>query len=320
MSAIICKCLEPGLTERYQSADALRDDLIAQYHHEPLVHQPEPSTVERMSKWCYRHPRLSSSISIASLSMILFAFLSVGAVVRQLAIERAEWIHRIDLLKERIPNSMAMLTSLDAVPELEPEVVAEINQTFALIETKNAVPKQLDHRWKTRNQDVSDDLRSDLRQLAWLTRQRSWQNAPSTPNGLVDRDGPIDELAQDELRRSPLKLIQEKKYADAIALLKMRIDKNPRDYVGWWLLGDCYHASQDLPNAQQAYTVCIALQPRTAIAYLNRGMARFSASMFGAAAEDSPPRSHLQPQRDLLAAPHCLADQRVRVLVNPARR
>ena len=40
MSAIIRKCLEPEVGARYQTADELRDDLTAQFHREPLVHQP----------------------------------------------------------------------------------------------------------------------------------------------------------------------------------------------------------------------------------------------------------------------------------------
>ena len=294
MSAILSKCLEHDPKARYQSAEALRDDLTAQLHHEPLVHQPEPSQIERFLKWCYRHPRLSSSISIASLATMLIAFLIAGVVVRQNALTRADWVHRIDLLRERLPNSMAMLTSLDAVPELEPDVSADIQQTFALVESSKLLPKHVDRRWET-GDSVSDAIRSELSLLAWLAGQRSWKTPLAIPIGLNDSKDSGNDSNQGEETRNIFKKIQAREYLAAIDLLNNRIEQNPRDYVGWWLLGDCYNASQDFSNAQKAYTVCIALQPKTAIAYLNRGMARYSASAFELAAQDYAKTSTLVP-------------------------
>ncbi len=294
-SAIIRKCLETEPSARYQSADALRDDLTAQYHHATLVHQPEPSLLESLSKWSYRHPRLSSSISVVSLSSLLVVFLILGVVVRQVALDRADWVHRIDLLRQRIPNSMAMLTSLEAVPELEAEVLADLQKSFGLVEARNAVPNEADHRWVLQDGIVDNALRSELQQLAWLTTQYSWLKSPILPNGILDVSGTNPEPKPDESNRRPLILIQERKFGDAIPLLKRRTAENPRDYVGWWLLGDCCQAIQDFENAQQSYTVCIALQPTTAIAYFNRGMARFSALHFELAADDYEQACSLAP-------------------------
>ncbi len=310
MSAIIRKCLEADPCERYQSADALRDDLTAQFHHEPLVHLSEPSVTERLLKWCHRHPRLSSSISIGSLATILIAFLVVGMVVGQLARNKADWVHRIDLLRDRIPNSMAMLTSLAAVPELEPDVSADLQQTFALIGSSSSFPNQVDQRWEKR-EGVSDEIRADLRLLAWLTKQRNWLNTPTIPSGLEGKEPLNDEREFDEQSQSPLKLIQAREYNSAISLLQKRIEQNPRDYVGWWLLGDCYKFKLDALNSQQAFTVCIALQPKSSIAYLNRGESRFMASMFELAAEDYAKAYALAPSLHLSRLTRALALQKL---------
>ncbi len=310
MSAIIRKCLEADPCARYQSADALRDDLTSQFHHEPLVHQSEPSLTERFLKWCHRHPRLSSSISIGFLATILIAFLIAGMVVGQMARNKADWVHRMDLLRERIPNSMAMLTSLEAVPELEPDVLVDLQQTFALIESSSTFPNQVDPRWEKR-EGVSDEIRADLRLLAWLTKQRTWLKIPTIPNGWQGKERLSDERELDEQSQSPTKLIQAREYNAAISLLKKRIEQNPRDYVGWWLLGDCYKFKLDALNSQQAFTVCIALQPKSSIAYLNRGESRFMASMFELAAEDYAKAYTLSPSLHLSRLTRALALQKL---------
>ncbi len=292
MSAIIRKCLELDPVHRYQSADSMRDDLNAQFHHEPLVHLSEPSFLERLSKWSFRHPRMSSTVSVASVASILIAFLIASAFVRQAALNQADWVHRLDLLRQRIPNSMAMLTSLGAVPELETDVAADLQQTFRLVEEKNALSPQLDTRWRKSDGNVDEDLRSQVNQLAWLTSKRLWRDSPAIPNGLEVKSITIGEQ---ENERRPLVLMQERKYFDAIKMLKTRVNQNPRDYVGWWLLGDCYFASHDFGNSQNAYTVCIALQPKNAIAYFNRGMTWYSASQFESSAEDYAKAYSLAP-------------------------
>lgn len=310
MSAIIRKCLKADPRARYQSADALRDDLTAQFHHQPLVHQPEPSQTERLLKWCYRHPRLSSSISIASLATILVAFLVVGVLVRQVALNKADWVHRIDLLRERIPTSMAMLTSLDAVPELEPEASTDLQHTFALVASASSLSKRVDPRWE-KHEGVSDEMRSDLRMLAGLAKKRSWLKSPSIPEGLEGNESSGDEKKLDEQTQNMLKLIHARDYNTAIVWLKKRIEKNPRDYVAWWLQGDCCFATQDFVNAQQAYTVCIALQPNTAIAYLNRGMARYSAASYESAANDYAKVASLAPSWNVSRFNRALALQKI---------
>lgn len=293
MSAIVRKCLEPEAGARYQTADELRDDLTAQFHREPLVHQPEPSQTERLLKWCYRHPRLSSSLSIALFATLLVGFLVTGLVFRQIALNQANWVHRVDQLKERIPNSMAMLTSLQAFPELEPDVAVDLQKTFKLV-SSSSNPRQIDDRWNTQS-DVSDETRSELSMLAWLAKNRNWKKSPDIPAGLSDDVSSSDPLQQNQLMDRPLKLIQAREYGAAIGLLKKSIEENPRGYVGWWLLGDSYKFNTDALNSQQAFTVCIALQPKSPIAYLNRAEARFSASMFSLAAEDFDKALTLSP-------------------------
>ena len=290
MSAIVMKCLELDPKSRYQSADDLRDDLTAQFLNKPLIHQREPSSVERFLKWCYRHPSLSSSITVGSVFGLVVLFLLFGLYARQVALDQAHWDRRLDLLEQRVPDSMVMLTSLDAFPELESEVVSDLEETFSLIAKDSKSPNRLDSRW-TINQAIGETLRSDVRQLAWIASQRSWKQSPSFPEDLD-----LSNVDKEENKRlNPIRLRKEGDFASAIKVLKLQVEDNPQDYVGWWLLGDSYLANQDLANSMQAYSACVALNPKSALPYLNRGMTRFAAAMYGDAAEDYQKCLRLSP-------------------------
>ncbi len=63
--AIVLRCLEPDPSHRYRSARELREDLERHLADLPLRHVPEPSWRERARKWRRRHPRLTSSTSVA---------------------------------------------------------------------------------------------------------------------------------------------------------------------------------------------------------------------------------------------------------------
>ncbi len=75
--AIVRKCLAPDPADRYQRAEHLREDLQRQLDHRPLKHAPDRSVAERMRKWARRHPRLTSSGTVAFVAAALL--LGVGA-------------------------------------------------------------------------------------------------------------------------------------------------------------------------------------------------------------------------------------------------
>jgi eukaryotic-like serine/threonine-protein kinase len=80
VDAIIRKCLAPDPAARYASARDLQEDLDRHLSHRPLKHVRVRSWRERARKWTARHPRLSSSSSVATVALILLSILSVSAV------------------------------------------------------------------------------------------------------------------------------------------------------------------------------------------------------------------------------------------------
>ncbi len=79
-AAIVQKCLAPNPADRYQTMDQLREDLGRQLAHQPLRHAPEPSPRERVRKWMKRHPRLTSSASVAAAAAVLLAAVTGAAL------------------------------------------------------------------------------------------------------------------------------------------------------------------------------------------------------------------------------------------------
>jgi eukaryotic-like serine/threonine-protein kinase len=82
VEAIVHKCLAFDPADRYANARALMEDLDRHLGDEPLKHAPNRSIRERLTKWCRRHPRLSSWASIGTCAAVLIAG-SIGFAAHQ---------------------------------------------------------------------------------------------------------------------------------------------------------------------------------------------------------------------------------------------
>jgi serine/threonine protein kinase len=71
VESIVRRCLEPGPGRRYPSAAAVLEDLERQLAGEPLRHAPDRHPAERVAKWARRHPRLTSSGTVAAAAFAL---------------------------------------------------------------------------------------------------------------------------------------------------------------------------------------------------------------------------------------------------------
>jgi eukaryotic-like serine/threonine-protein kinase len=92
LESIARKCLAPEPARRYQQAGHLADDLRRLLEDRPLKHAPELSRLEQARKFVRRHPRLTSSATVAGIAAL--AMLAVGSVLagvrNQLADTRAQ--------------------------------------------------------------------------------------------------------------------------------------------------------------------------------------------------------------------------------------
>jgi eukaryotic-like serine/threonine-protein kinase len=84
VDALVRKLLAPNPADRYPSARSLQEDLERHLTHQPLRHVRERSVRERARKWAARHPRLSSSTSVAAVAgVLLLAALGSAVYARE---------------------------------------------------------------------------------------------------------------------------------------------------------------------------------------------------------------------------------------------
>ncbi len=99
LESITRKCLMPEQADRYESAAQLAEDLHAFLNNLPLRHAPELSRVERLRKWLRRHPRLTSSGSVAVLAGVLL--LGSGAALAGVQAHLAATQHDLAVAEAR---------------------------------------------------------------------------------------------------------------------------------------------------------------------------------------------------------------------------
>ncbi len=80
LESIVRKCLEPDPRLRYQHAGHLAMDLRRFLENLPLRYAPELSRVERVAKWFRRHPRLTSSATVAVVAAAMLGSVAVSLV------------------------------------------------------------------------------------------------------------------------------------------------------------------------------------------------------------------------------------------------
>lgn len=83
VQAIVRRCLETDPARRYQSVRELQEDLQRQLEHKPLKHTANPSLWERCQKYRRRHPRLTSSTTIAIAALAIIAGMAVTLAARE---------------------------------------------------------------------------------------------------------------------------------------------------------------------------------------------------------------------------------------------
>jgi serine/threonine protein kinase/Flp pilus assembly protein TadD len=84
VEAVVRKCLAANPADRYQRAEDLREDIDRHLTSRPLTFAPNPSVRERLAKWARRHPRLSSSATVAAVALLALAgTVATAAYVRE---------------------------------------------------------------------------------------------------------------------------------------------------------------------------------------------------------------------------------------------
>jgi serine/threonine protein kinase/tetratricopeptide (TPR) repeat protein len=117
VESIVRHCLEPDPARRYQTARQLQEDLERQLEHLPLKHAPEGSWRERVRKFLRRHPRLTSSTSVAVVAVVVVVMLASSLTVRAQRLAGLEAAASWQLFEEEMRNAQFLVTTRSADAE-----------------------------------------------------------------------------------------------------------------------------------------------------------------------------------------------------------
>jgi tetratricopeptide (TPR) repeat protein len=207
LESIVRKCLQPDFARRYQKAADLADDLRCFLEDRPLKHAPELSRVERVRKWIRRHPRVTSSGSVATIAILMLCAAGAGFIgVRerlittkgQLAVVQAQ--DRKRHFEEGAQRARCLInTTIDMQDNLR-QGMALCEKTLGLYDILEQEPGQEHPDWRQlaprQRLDLAEDARELLLLLAWARVRTDPRNENTLRQALtmLDRAAAIDGL------------------------------------------------------------------------------------------------------------------------------
>ncbi len=114
IAALVNRLLQPDPGQRYATMGDVVDDLRRQLDHRPLRHVRDRSVSERLGKWCRRHPRLTSSLSVGLVSLLVLAGLASLVWRRGHELRHQEAVATLRQLEGELPAVRVALSMPDA--------------------------------------------------------------------------------------------------------------------------------------------------------------------------------------------------------------
>ena len=293
LESITRKCLHPDPDQRYQTASALAEDLRALIEDRPLRHAPELSRVERVQKWSRRHPRLTTTALVGTVSCVVLLALGGG-----LATAWAGWAEANEQLasaesreqvREFDANAVRALSLISTTADLEGydhrRAGLELCRTnLALYHVLDRDDWQSLHDWHRlddeRRQRLLENIREMLLLYAWGQAQADAWRPESVREALmlVDKAEHIDGLTPSaalwEDRAHYLgKLGRGQEAAAASATARATVPSTARDY---YLLATTRIRTEG-PTSRAALAAldkALALEPQHYWALMQRGAYR----------------------------------------------
>ncbi len=285
MAAIVEKALAPDVAHRYPSAAHLRDDLRRHMDSQALIHAPNKSPTQTLSKWARRHRHRLTVGWIASTAVILLA---IAGSVAGLQIQRNRALQSAATAAEFAREFAALRMEL-ALPGAAPDLtsVAVDRAAAALAMVSADEPGNAWHGTSPYRELAEPPAReldrqvNELRYLLQAERRATEHGAEHVGDLPVVR-------ALEQMQRS--------EYAQARDTLNTATQTDPSDPVLWLLLGDCQAAEEDWSLAEESFTRCLALAPASPVAYFHRGLSRMYRQAYAPAIRDFRAFLRLRPQ------------------------
>ncbi len=313
VAAIIHKLLQSNLSDRYQKADDLVEDLDLHLSDRPLKFARSTSHVQRASKWMKRHPRLTSNAALGTFAAVAISLAVIIAwtFLTQLRqqIAARNWSH----FQQLAPEVFTVAASVHAFPETYDALPEQIERLHKKV---FAEPSDYKDWWKYLNDSERNGLATELRGLVEIVELHASQSMMAPPlsalelpdvisqwSKLADRIRPPHsqpnhpavsgselagnlEVAPINAMRNATLVFQSGDDVQAIAILKRTLNANPNLAAAWVLLGHCYVRQKSMLLADQAYSRALAIQPHQWRGWYFRGLVHLEAARETRQAED----------------------------------
>ena len=301
LESILRKCLDPNPERRYQRAAQLAEDLQAYLGDQPLRHAPQLSRTERVRKWLRRHPRLTSSGSVATVAAVLL--LTAGAALLGMRgyLRSAEHQVEANNVRQKLRlhdagtlRALCLVNVADAHDEnlrQGAEVCATTLQLFGVLDREDWANESA---WKHLSDEERNRLAENTRELLLLLAWAKVRGAPDNPAvlrealALVERAEAIPGLpptpALLEERAHYLEKLGKMAEAETIrAQAKQLLPATARDH---YLLATTHVRAGRREEALKALDRAVSLNPHHYWSSVQRGLVQLDRRMFHLAAED----------------------------------
>jgi serine/threonine protein kinase/Tfp pilus assembly protein PilF len=188
VEAIIRKCLAPNPFDRYATARDLQEDLERHLNHQPLKHVRVRSWKERLRKWAVRHPRLSSSTSVAGIALVLITLLTLSAGYAR---ERNRTYRAAEIYRQHGTEFRAVQTFLDDRNRSLPALDEGLGNCRSLLGRYGVAEDGTDDDWEKTasvrylSESERHGLREDLGEVFYLMARVAYQKAAGTDDPVV---------------------------------------------------------------------------------------------------------------------------------------
>jgi tetratricopeptide (TPR) repeat protein len=202
LESIFRKCMDPDRSKRYQQAEHLAEDLRRFLDDRPLKYAPELSQAERARKWFRRHPRLTSSASVAlAASLLLTASGAAYVGARQhlettreeLQVAQAQDVKQA--YEEGTVKALCLLNTTTDAQDFLHQGTAVCEQTLALYGVLDRADWQQHGHWLRLNTEDRQRLAEDTRELLQLLAWARFRARPGDPETLRQALGLLDRAA-----------------------------------------------------------------------------------------------------------------------------
>jgi serine/threonine protein kinase/Flp pilus assembly protein TadD len=224
LESIARKCLAPDPAQRYQRADDLAEDLRRFLADLPLKHAPELSLRERTAKWLRRHPRLTSSASVATAAAVLLLCTAGALVAAHGHLVRAESELEVAQAQDRRRDFEGLaLTALrlgntrDDLRAPAPEGPHVIRAALAQYGVTQRDDWQEQPAWRRLDEPTRRRLAEDIRELLLLLAWAQTRQAQSSPESLGQALALLNRAASvTDLDPSPVLALDRAGYLEAL--------------------------------------------------------------------------------------------------------